>query len=126
MPPWLIYDYLHPTHGNLMRQWCSSLQKKERAKLDQKIDALSLHGKDLIPGIVVPTGEPCIYKLKVQGQVKLRPMLCEGPGNEQAFTFLLGAREISWAYEPSGAPKTAGEYRDDLMRNPTRRTLHDE
>ncbi len=127
MPPWLIYDYVHPTHGNLMRAWRSGLQKKERAKLDNRIDALELHGTELIPGIVAPTGEASILKLKVQGQVKLRPMLCEGPGaGERAFTFLLGAKEIAWEYVPAGAPQTAAEYRKDLIHNPIRRTLHNE
>ncbi len=127
MNPWLIYDYLHPVHGNLMREWCNRLQQKERAKLDNKIDALEMHGRDLIPGIVAPTSIASIFKLKVQGQVKLRPMLCQGPGaGERAFTFLLGAKEVSWRLVPRSAPETAAEYRQDLIDHPERRVLHDE
>src|SRR5947208_6912927 len=104
MSEWIIYDYLHPKYGDVFQAWCDGLQKKERVKLDNKLDVLALHGKDLIPGIVAPTGVPSILKIKVQGQVKLRPILCEGPG-EGCFTFLLGAVEIQWAYDPADAPK---------------------
>ena len=123
---WAIYDYLHPTHGNLIKDWSLGLQKKERAKLNQKIDALAMYGTDLIPGIVAPTGVSSIFKLKVHGHVQLRPMLCEGPGTaELAFTFLLGAKEIQSEYEPRGAPQTAAEYRQDLMSYPERRRQHE-
>ena len=73
-----IYDYVDPVEGNLMKTWSGSLQKKERAKLNAKIDALAMHGAELIPNILAPTGVPAIFKLKVPGQVQLRPMVCEG------------------------------------------------
>ena len=123
---WAIYDYLHTERGNLMKGWSDGLQKKERAKLNQKIDTLAVHGTVLIPGIVAPTGVNCIFKLKVQGPVKLRPMLCEGPGtSESAFTFLLGAKEVQSKYEPRRAPQTAAEYRQDLINHPERRGQHE-
>jgi len=109
-----------------MKAWSMGLQKKERAKLNSKIDALSMHGADLIPGILAPTAVPAIFKLKIQGQVKLRPMVCQGPGRAEAsFTFLLGAKEISWEYDPANAPDLAAEIRNDLLAHPDRRTLHE-
>lgn len=122
-----IYDYLHPADGNLIRQWTERLQVKERAKLNSKIDALAMHGADLIPGIVTPTGVPAIFKLRVQGRVKLRPLLCEGPGggNGGVFTFLLGAFEISWDYDPPNAPTIAAGHRRDLIANPLQRRIHE-
>lgn len=121
-----IYDYVHPVEGNLMKKWSVGLQKKERAKLNSKIDALAMHGADLIPGILAPTGTPSIFKLKAQGQVKLRPMVCEGPGTgEAAFTFLLGAKEISWEYDPANAPSLAADIRSDLLKYPNRRVEHE-
>src|SRR5580700_1618306 len=120
------YDYVHPVEGNLMKSWSLGLQKKERAKLNSKIDALSMHGADLIPGILAPTGTPNIFKLKAQGQVKLRPMVCESPGvGEAAFTFLLGAKEISWDYDPRDAPNLAADIRNDLREHPERRVEHE-
>jgi hypothetical protein len=59
------------------------LAKKEKAKLNQRIDSLELYGTDLIPGIVAPTGVASILKLKIHGKVQLRPMLCEGPGEKR-------------------------------------------
>jgi hypothetical protein len=121
-----IYDYVHPAQGNLMKKWSVGLQKKERARLNSKIDALAMHGADLIPGIIAPTGTPNIFKLKAQGQVKLRPMVCEGPGRGEAvFTFLLGAKEISWEYDPVNAPSLAAEIRNDLLAHPDRRVEHE-
>ena len=121
-----IYDYVHPLDGNLMRAWSMGLQKKEKAKLNSKIDALAMHGADLIPGILAPTGIPAVFKLKVHGQVQLRPMVCEGPGRgEAAFTFLLGAIEISWEYDPADAPAMAAVIRNDLLAHPDRRTEHE-
>jgi hypothetical protein len=122
---WTIYDYVHPSDGNLMRDWSSRLQGKERVKLDFKIDALQQHGTQLIPNIVAPTGVPSIFKLRVQGQVKLRPMLCAGPRDEVSFTFLLGAKEVQFKYEPAGAPNIAASYRNDLIANPHRRERHE-
>jgi len=124
MSEWIIYEYLHPERGNLMQAWADRLQRKERAKLDNRLDSLSKHGTDLIPGIVAPTGVPSILKLKIQGQVKLRPMLCEGPG-AGCFTFLLGAIEIQWDYEPANAPQTAADYRQDLLAHPERRKINE-
>jgi hypothetical protein len=125
MPKWIIFEYLHPRHGNLMRKWADGLQKKERAKLDQRVDSLAMHGTSLIPGTVAPTGVASIFKLKVQGQVKLRPMLCEGPGDKTSFTFLLGAKEVQFAYDPEDAPNTAASYRQDLISNPDRREINE-
>src|ERR1035441_5019129 len=122
MAKWIICDYVHPGYGNLIRGWSSRLAKKEKAKLNRRIDSLELHGVGLIPGIVAPTGVASIFKLKIHGKVQLRPMLCEGPG-ALTFTFLLGAKEVQNSYEPSGAPETAAEYRKDLFANSKERQI---
>jgi hypothetical protein len=122
MAKWMICDYIHPGYGNLIRAWSLRLAKKERAKLNQRIDSLELYGTDLIPGIVAPTGVASILKLKIHGKVQLRPMLCEGPG-VATFTFLLGAKEVQDAYDPPGAPQTAAEYRKDLFANSKTRQI---
>src|SRR4051812_19664973 len=124
MPKWIIYEYLHPQHGNLMTPWVKGLQPRERAKLDQKMDALYDHGTSLIPGMLTPTGTPSILKLRVRGQVQLRPMLCEGPG-DMCFTFLMGAKEVQDDYEPKGAPATAALYRSDLFAHQERREINE-
>jgi hypothetical protein len=126
MSKYVIYDYVHPVEGNRVKAWSMGLQKKERAKLNAKIDALAIHGPELIPGLLSPTGTPNIFKLKVRGQqVQLRPMVCEGPGSGPTFTLLLGAKEIASEYEPLGAPERAAEIRNDLLAHPERRVEHE-
>lgn len=124
MSKWKVYDYVHPGYGNIFRNWATRLSKKEKAKLNQRIDSLEMYGTGLIPGLVSPTGVASIFKMKLRGQVQLRPMLCEGPGAD-CFTFLMGAFEIQDDYEPAGAPETAATYRKDLFANPTRRMKHE-
>jgi hypothetical protein len=126
MTKWTIYDYVDPVDGNLIRAWSSQLQKKERAKLNQRLDSLAMHGPELIPGILSPTGIASILKLKIHGQVQLRPLLCEGPGRgEEAFTLLLGAFEVSDDYVPRGAPLIASRAREGLIKDMRRRVLHE-
>ena len=123
---WTIYDYVDQDRGNLIRVWSSQLQKKELAKLNQRVDSLALHGPGLIPGMLSPTGVPNIFKLKIHGRVQLRPLLCEGPGkDEAAFTLLLGAIEVSWNYEPRDAPELAAKYRELLIKDMRRRVPHE-
>ncbi len=38
MPEWTIFDYVYPVDGNLIKAWSARLQKKERAKLNQRLD----------------------------------------------------------------------------------------
>lgn len=126
MTKWTIFDYVDPVDGNLFREWSVRLQKKERAKLNQRLDSLAIHGTVMIPGILSPTGMPSIFKLKIHGKVQLRPMLCEGPGRgEEAFTLLLGAFEVSDDYVPKGAPKIAAEMREFLIKDLRRRVSHE-
>ena len=102
------------------------MQKKERARLNAKLDALEMHGIDLIPGMLAPTGVANIFKLRVRGQVELRPMICEGPGrDERCFTLLLGAIEVEWVLQPEGAAAAAADCRTDLIANPRRRVPHE-
>ena len=126
MAMWTLFDYVDPEDGNLIKQWSAQLQKKERAKLNNRLDALTIHGPHLIPGILSPTGLPSIFKLKIHGQVQLRPLLCEGPGRgEEAFTLLLGAFEVSDDYVPMGAPLIASRMREFLVKDMRRRVVHE-
>ena len=125
MTKYAIYDYVDPVEGNLVKAWSMKLQKKERAKLNAKLDALEICGSDLIPGLLSPTGVPSIFKLKIKGQVQLRPMICEGPGGKPEFTLLLGAKEISSKYDPVNAPEKAAAIRIELIAHPERRVKHE-
>ncbi|HKO43146.1 MAG TPA: hypothetical protein VJU84_07645 [Pyrinomonadaceae bacterium] len=106
---------------NSFAEWTRGLQKIQRIKLRSKLDDLQKFGPELPPGILIKTEVEYIYKLKVQGNPKLRPMLCFGPvGNEKAFTLLIGAKEISWDFVPQFADTEAGIRRKKVLNNPNK------
>lgn len=127
---WILYDYVSERGRNEIAEWTRRLQKPQRVKLRSKLDMLSTAGPDLPPGLLMKTEVPYIRKVKVQGNPKLRPMICEGPvsiinqetgENEQSFTLLIGAKEIAWEFEPPGADIEAGIRRESVINDPERR-----
>jgi hypothetical protein len=123
---WRLFDYLNRRGDNEIAKWTKELQKPQRVRLRQKLDLLAQAGSDLPPQLLAGTGVPHIYKLKVQGNPKLRPLLCKGTvDNENEFTLLLGAFEIQWEYDPKDALAKAVERREELLNDPSRRCKHE-
>jgi hypothetical protein len=133
---WKLFDYVDERGRNVFAEWSKKLQKPQRIKLRAKLDDLSKFGPDLPPNLLMKTEVEHIYKLKVQGNPKLRPMLCFGPffikdveteieKLEEAFTLLVGAKEISWEFEPKDADVEAAIRRDKVLANPNRRCEHE-
>ena len=133
---WELYDYVNERGINEVAEWTRKLQKPERIKLRSKLDMLAKAGGDLPPQLLMKTEVPYIYKLKVQGNPKLRPMLCqslllvknEETGKEEekdSFLLLIGAKEISWDFEPRGADIEASMRRIEAINNPERRVKHE-
>lgn len=105
-----IYDYVDSNGVNQFKKWAEGLEKDQRGKLLQKIHSLSLQGEDLYPSMLTDSGLPGIKKLRVQGPVKLRPLLCRGPvDNSAEYTLLLGAKEVGSKWVPKEAPSIANE-----------------
>jgi hypothetical protein len=76
----------------------------------------------------VLTGTPTagILKLRVKGNVQLRPMLCRGPiNNENEFTLLIGATERDFLFVPDKADEKANDRKKLIIENPSRRCLHE-
>lgn len=133
---WKLYDYVNEKGINEIKEWTQGLQKPQRIKLRSKLDTLAQAGPDLPPGLLMKTEVEYIYKLKVQGNPKLRPVLCKGPfglrdistgleKQERAFTLLIGAKEISWKFEPKDADIEAGIRRKKVITDPKRRRDHE-
>ena len=129
---WEIYDYVDRRNFNAIATWTRGLQKVQKIKLRSKLDLLAKAGPELPPGLLLKTEVEYIFKLKVQGNPKLRPMLCRGPlktkneergdeEDEKAFTILVGAKEISWKFEPVYADVDAGGRRVEVINDPKRR-----
>jgi hypothetical protein len=102
--PFKLYDYVDARGKNKFKEWCESLTKVERIKLNERLDKLELHGPVMRPHVLAGTGIGGLEKLRVQGNTKLRPLLTEGPLNVgDEFTLLLGAREIGSKWVPTTA-----------------------
>lgn len=123
-----LYDFLEVNGRNDIKAWTEKLQKRDRARLNQKLDLLEKHGAGLPPGLLSNTGMPHIKKLRITGRKvpTLRPMLCHGPiNNDEEFTLLQGAVEKDRELVPAHALKRAKENREAVIKNLSRRCLHD-
>jgi hypothetical protein len=106
--------------------WCNRLQKMEKIRLIKRMDTLAESGHDLCPGLVGPVhGSPHLYKIKVNGSVAVRMLLCKGPVNKDTeYTFLLGAFERDDEL-PVGAIEAAELRRTEILNDEERRCLHE-
>ncbi|MEK6787939.1 MAG: hypothetical protein AABY68_03200 [Pseudomonadota bacterium] len=117
-----LFDYIDASGKNPFKEWTEGLQKRDRAKLNQKLDSLEKHGEGLYPYLL--TGSPVagIQKLRVRGNVELRPMLCHGPiAHDTEFTLLCGATEVGGELEPANAPNKADERKAEVGADPENR-----
>lgn len=63
-----------------------------------------------------------MLKLRVKGNVQLRPMLCEGPVDVKSeFTLLLGAIEVGGKLQPRGADALANDIKQAIKADPANR-----
>jgi hypothetical protein len=76
---WKLFDYSDEKGNNLIAEWTGKLQKPQRIKLRSKLDDLAKFGPELPPSLLMKTEVEYIFKLKVQWNPNLRPMLCFGP-----------------------------------------------
>lgn len=125
--PFELYDYVDAAGVNVIAEWTRKLQKKERGKLVSKLDLLREHGRELFPQILTGTDTPGILKLRVHGNVQLRPLLCEGPiAIDKEYTLLLGAKEVGGRFDPARADQMADSNKTAVKAAPEkRRTKHE-
>jgi hypothetical protein len=124
MAEFALYDYVDGTGRNSFKEWTKTLQKDELAKLNQKLDMLRRE-PELPPQLLAGPleGKP-IYKLRINGRVALRPMLCKGPiNNDSEFTLLMGATEKDRVLNPVDAVDQAANRRAEVIANPGRRRI---
>jgi hypothetical protein len=123
-----LFDFENAQGDNILQVWADNMpmQKKDRGRLDSKIDMLAKSGDNLPPKLLQPTKSKHIMEIAVNGPVALRVMLCRGPFNmKNEFTFLYGATEKNRKHVPRDAPERANGHRDDLLLNPNRRRKHE-
>ena len=120
-----LYDFVDTHNENVFLQWTRNLQKAQRVKLKQRLDMLEEHGEVLWPHALAGTAEGSIFKIKVQGPVKLRPLLCRGPvpGELRTYTMLAGAKEVGSRWQPANILTTARERRLAVIGDPAKRRV---
>ena len=122
---WLIYDYRDHRLENVVNSWLRGLQKPERIRMQKRIDLLRDNGHELCPGLAGPLKESRhLYKIRVNGRVAPRLLLCKGPINMQTeYTLLLGAFETDDEL-PSGTVEAAEQNRLEIIADQERRCPH--
>lgn len=122
MSQWKLYDYVDERGVNSFKEWSSRLEKKDLARLNSKLDMLRIQ-PTLPPQLLAgPLEGVPIYKLRINGRVALRPMLCKGPvNNDREFTLLFGATEKDRKLVPRNAVSQADDRRRKVIANPTQR-----
>ncbi len=123
-----LFDYINKSDSNEFKKWTEGLQKKQIAKLNQKLDKLEISGDELMPQLLTDSNVPGVKKLRITVQnVQLRPLLCNGPvNNDKEYTLLMGAKEIGDKWHPKKAPETALKKLKEITRDPeNRRRKHE-
>jgi hypothetical protein len=126
-----VFEWIDLDGKGVVTDW--GLQKPQRTKLDAKIDMLVEAEVDpaslksnLPPGLLAGPGidgQPFIYKLRVRGNIQLRPMVCLGPLNLNEWTILFPAIEVGNVLKPIDAAGKADERRKQILADKNRRRL---
>ena len=92
-----LYDYADADNDNLILRWLEDdkITRRDRAKLNAKLDFLVRMDYNLALGTkMLARVYKNVLKMKVHGEVQLRPMLCQGPIDKASeYTLLAGAVE---------------------------------
>lgn len=121
-----VWHYKDAKGNDVIKEWALGVPKRQLIKLQGKIDMLMLHGSNLPPQLLADSGIPNIKKLRIQGNPKLRPllcMICENDGEEE-FVLLVGAYERGSKYAPANALADATIRREEVLKDENRKTKH--
>ena len=125
--PFKLFDYCDADGLNDFKEWSKNLQSPQRGKLNAKLDMLALQGSSLFPEVLTGTDTAGILKLRVKGNVQLRPMLCEGPIDvAKEFTLLLGAIEVDGKLKPKKADQIANKRKNEVKKDHDHRRVDHE
>jgi len=131
---WNIYDFTDAKGESVIQGWATAIgvSAKMRGRFDLKVDMLSKNGPNLSPQLLAGTKAGHIKKLKIKGDIQLRPHLCIGPiDNDKEYTFLVGAVERDWKLIPEDVLSQAQACRTNLVNSnltkifPLRRIQHE-
>jgi len=118
-----LWTFVSSVGRDLLVEWAenSRLPTKVRAQLDQKLDVLRQHSFDSVAHSKLLAGPvaPHVYKLRVNGTIAVRILLCRGPVTvEIEYTLLQGAIEKDGRLDPRDAATRACSHRAEVLRAP--------
>jgi len=117
-----LYEYVNYAGKSTFSLWANALAIAQRAKLQVKLNLLRTVGPDLPPTLLAGTSSGHIKKLKVKGNVQLRPRLCIGPIDQgREFSLLLGVTEVNMKSVPPDADEIAVQRRLDIIADKEQR-----
>jgi hypothetical protein len=128
MDRYKLWDFLDNRFKSVILQWVRDdrLTKRDRAILNQKISRLAQMDFSLAINAKLLAGPiyKHVYKMRMKGDVQLRPMLCRGPvDNDAEYTFLLGTVETG-GHLPAGSKETAENNRTVVLDDHDKRIRH--
>ena len=129
-----VFEYLDARGHGVYSEWYKGLQKRQRAALDAKIDAVRNAGDpgDARRGELPPNlfrgpvrhrqrVYPHTWKLTVNCDAALRPLACKGPLDDSTeWTILVPVIEVRGEY-PDGCFQKAEDRRQEILNYPLRR-----
>lgn len=124
-----LWDFITERGRSILAEWVKDdrLSSRDKAILNGRIDKLAKIDFDQAIGTKLLNGPiyKHVYKMKLKGDVMLRPMLCRGPVDIEAeYTFLLGAVEIGGKL-PKGSKEKAEQNRGTILDDHSRRREHE-
>ena len=124
---WRLFDFLDSRGLSVFAEWAKDVDKKMRARVNQKLDLLERHGPDLPPGLLAGTKFKHVDKLRIFGPgVTWRVLICKGPiVNDHEFTILFIAQEKDRKLIPEDADRRADDNRKEIISDPERRRIHE-
>src|SRR5436309_8399056 len=114
----ILYEYVDGAGRGAMTNWVKTKEVREfSGAIDQALDRLE-QADSTMPGFFVGplASHRHIYKLRLGSKVRLRPLLCKGPGDpDRELTFLMPAFERNWEFHPPDAPARAERRRQEIL-----------
>jgi hypothetical protein len=90
----------------------------------RKIDELMKNGDQLSTDLLSDTPSPQIKKIRLNGRVAPRLLLCRGPVNmHREFTLLFGCKERDREFVPPNAIQRAIEHRENVIADALKRRV---
>jgi hypothetical protein len=123
-----LWTFVSESGRDMLADWAGELRlpTRVRAAIDQKADVLRqqpfeiLIHTNLLAGPIAKQRH--IYKLRVNGDIAVRLMLCKGPlERDDGYTILLGAVERDGKLVPADAPERASLNRELVLKSPRER-----